>query len=270
MKKIGLILSILVFMLVVVACKPSEETVVDQDPVISGAVDKTINRGDTFVPLQGITATDEEDGDLTDDIVYTGNVNPNVAGSYEATYSVTDSAGNLVSVTITITVVIVDEEDPLISGAGDVTIMLGDTFDVTAGVTANDTIDGDLTEDIVITGEVNVWVPGVYDVTYTVEDEAGNEATRVRKVTVSLGYFVFGEDDVLVNGSFDTDATGWLIVGATESIASGVLTLAITEAATLTQDEISGGVMNTSVADFTLAKLVINAKAGVAQTIIPS
>ena len=270
MKKIGLILSILVFMLVVVACKPSEETVVDQDPVISGAVDKTINRGDTFVPLQGITATDEEDGDLTDDIVYTGNVNPNVAGSYEATYSVTDSAGNLVSVTITITVVIVDEEDPLISGAGDVTIMLGDTFDVTAGVTANDTIDGDLTEDIVITGEVNVWVPGVYDVTYTVEDEAGNEATRVRKVTVSLGYFVFGEDDVLVNGSFDTDATGWLIVGATESVASGVLTLAITEAATLTQDEISGGVMNTSVADFTLAKLVINAKAGVAQTIIPS
>lgn len=270
MKKIRLILSILVFLLVIVACKPEETVVVDQDPVISGAVNRTINRGDQFIPLQGITAMDEEDGDLTDQITYTGNVNPNVANTYQATYSVVDSAGNLATVTITVTVVLVDSEEPLISGAADVTIMIGDeAFTLMNGVTANDTLSGDLTDDVTVEGTVNIWVPGVYPVTYAVEDEAGNEATRTRNVTVSLGYFAFSETNALTNGDFATNADGWDIVGATPTVASGTLSLAITAAASLTQTAISGGVMNTSVADFTLAKLVISAKAAQATTIQP-
>ena len=270
MKKIRLILSILVFLLVIVACKPEETEVVDQDPVISGAIDRTINRGDQFIPLQGITATDAEDGDLTNQITYTGNVNPNVANTYQATYSVVDSAGNLATVTVTITVVLVDSEEPLISGAADVTIMIGDpAFTLLGGVTANDTLDGDLTADVTVDGTVNVWVPGVYPVTYSVEDEAGNEATRTRNVTVSLGYFAFGETNVLTNGDFATNADGWDIVGATPTVASGTLSLAITAAASMTQTGITGGVMNTSVADFTLAKLEITAKANAATTIHP-
>ena len=270
MKKIGLMLSIFVFLLVIVACKPDPTVVVDQDPVISGAVNRTINRGDQFIPLQGITASDEEDGDLTDQVTYSGNVNPNVAGTYTATYTVVDSQGNRDTVSVVITVVIVDTEDPLISGAGDVTIMVGDPlFTIMSGVTANDTIDGDLTSEIVTEGDVNVWVPGTYSIDYTVEDEAGNEATRTRVVTVSLGYFAFSDVNALSNGEFAENADGWQVVGATPTVASGTLTLAVTAAATLTQEAITGGVMNTSVADFTLAKLVINAKAAAATTIQP-
>lgn len=270
MKKIGIMLSIFIFLLVIVACKPEETVVVDQDPVISGAVDRTINRGDQFIPLQGITANDEEDGDLTNQVTYSGNVNPNVAGTYQATYTVVDSAGNIDTVSVVITVIIVDEEEPLISGAGDVTIMIGDpAFTILSGVTANDTIDGDLTADIVTEGVVNVWVPDDYSITYTVEDEAGNEASRTRTVTVSLGYFAFGDTSALTNGEFADNADGWNVVGATPTVASGTLSLAITAAATITQNDISGGVMNTSVADFTLAKLVITAKADAATTIQP-
>ena len=267
-QKIKLLLSILVLLLVVVACTPEPTVVVDQDPVISGAVDKTINRGSTFVPLAGITATDEEDGDLTSSIVYSGNVNPNVAGVYQATYTVSDSAGNTDTVTITITVVIVDTEEPLISGAGDITVSLGDpAFTILGGVTANDTIDGDISADITYTGTVNLWVPGEYIINYSVEDEAGNEATKTRKVTVSLGYFAFLEENALVNGDFATDTANWDATGATGTVTSGVVSFDVTAAAKVSQDEISGGFINTDVADFTLAKLVINAKASTTRSI---
>ena len=267
-QKLKLLLSILVLLLVVVACTPDPTVVVDQDPVISGAVDKTINRGATFVPLAGITATDDEDGDLTSSIVYSGNVNPNVAGVYQATYTVTDSAGNTKSVTISITVVIVDTEEPLISGAGDITVMLGDPlFTVLGGVTANDTIDGDITDEITYTGTVNLWAPGEYTINYSVEDAAGNEATKARKVTVSLGYFAFLEENALLNGDFATDTTNWDVVGATGTVTAGIVSFDVTAAAKISQDEISGGFINTDVADFTLAKLVINAKASAARNI---
>lgn len=270
MKKISLILSIFVFLFIIVACKPDETVVVDAKPVISGAVDRTINSGSSFVPKAGVSALDNEDGDLTTAIIYTGDVNPNVPGTYSATFSVTDSAGNLATVTVTITVVAVDEDQPLISGAADITIMLGDpSFTLLGGVSANDTVDGDLTSQIQTEGTVNVWVPGDYNVTYSVEDEAGNEASRIRKVTVSLGYFAFSEVNALVNGEFATDVAGWEIVGATPTVADGVVSLALNAVASLSQFDISGGTMNTSVADFTLAKLVISAKANAATTINP-
>ncbi|MDI6452770.1 DUF5011 domain-containing protein [Peloplasma aerotolerans] len=266
-QKFKLLLIIFALLLVVVACKPedptpSDPTPTDNVPVISGAVDKTIERGSTFVPLQGITASDVEDGDLTGDIVYSGNVNPNVVGVYQATYTVTDSDGNTTSVTITVTVVLVDTEEPLISGAGDITIFVGDmSFNVMNGVTAEDTVDGTLTDEVEYTGVVDVWTPGEYNITYTVSDAAGNQASRVRKVTVSLGYFAFSDDNALMNGEFTVDDSEWDIVGATSSVTDGILSLDITSAATLSQSDLSGGVINLDVANFTLVKLVLTAKA---------
>ncbi|MDD4389115.1 MAG: DUF5011 domain-containing protein, partial [Bacilli bacterium] len=59
----------------------------DNKPVISGAEDITIEKGSAFVPLAGVTAKDEEDGDLTDAITYSGNINVNQVGKYTATYT---------------------------------------------------------------------------------------------------------------------------------------------------------------------------------------
>ena len=50
----------------------------------------------------GATATDSEDGDLTSAIITTGTVDTTVAGSYEITYSVTDSGGLSASATRTV------------------------------------------------------------------------------------------------------------------------------------------------------------------------
>ena len=73
-------------------------------PTISGAVDKRITIRDAFDPLEGVTANDAEDGDLTDKIKVEGSVNPYVLGDYDLVYSVTDSQGATRTWKVTITV----------------------------------------------------------------------------------------------------------------------------------------------------------------------
>ena len=79
-------------------------TPINHAPTIS-ADDKTLTVGDTFDLLSGVTATDTEDGDLTDKIeVIHNSVDTTQAGTYEVTYKVTDSQGALSTKTITVTV----------------------------------------------------------------------------------------------------------------------------------------------------------------------
>ena len=62
-------------------------------PVIS-AGDRTLTVGDTFNPLDGVTASDREDGDITKDVeVLNSDVDTTKAGAYTVTYKVTDSKG---------------------------------------------------------------------------------------------------------------------------------------------------------------------------------
>lgn len=75
-------------------------------PVIHGAEDRTITLGETFDPKEGVTATDDTDGDITSKITITGNVDNQTRGTYELIYNVSDSAGNMATpVKRTITVI---------------------------------------------------------------------------------------------------------------------------------------------------------------------
>ncbi|MBC1813661.1 DUF5011 domain-containing protein [Listeria booriae] len=76
----------------------------NQKPVIT-ASDKSIKVGDTFNPLTGVTASDKEDGNLTSKIIVTKNtVNTAKEGTYQVTYSVTDSDKNTTTKTINVKV----------------------------------------------------------------------------------------------------------------------------------------------------------------------
>ena len=69
------------------------------------ASDKTITVGDKFDPLKGVTANDNEDGDLTSKIkVIKNTVDTKKAGTYNVTYKVADSQGASVTKTIKVTV----------------------------------------------------------------------------------------------------------------------------------------------------------------------
>ena len=82
-------------------------------PVITGEADQTVEAGTEFDALAGLTATDAEDGDLTDmitveampDLTFrNGKTTPETAGEYELIYAVTDKDGNTTEAYATLTV----------------------------------------------------------------------------------------------------------------------------------------------------------------------
>ncbi len=77
-----------------------------QPPVLSGVQNTTIDRGEAFDPLDGVTARDNVDGDLTASITSMGTVDVDLPGAYTVTYSVTDAARNTATATRVVTVVV--------------------------------------------------------------------------------------------------------------------------------------------------------------------
>ena len=157
-------------------------------PIIE-AEDKTLTVGDAFDPMADVTATDAEDGNLTDKIEILNNeVDTTKPGKYEVTYKVTDSKGASYTKTITVTVnpkMEVLNAIPTIN-AEDKTLTVGDTFDPKADVTAEDVEDGDLTDKIeVLKNEVDTTKSGKYEVTYKVTDNQGASRTKTITVTVN-------------------------------------------------------------------------------------
>ena len=79
-----------------------------------------------------------------------------------------------------------DLELPVITLLGDteISLFVNDNY-VEPGYSALDNIDGVITNKVVVTGSVNTSLEGIYDISYDVTDNLGNQAiTVVRKVTV--------------------------------------------------------------------------------------
>ncbi|MBW3093721.1 DUF5011 domain-containing protein [Bifidobacterium sp. 82T10] len=78
-----------------------------------------------------------------------------------------------------------DVKAPVIKGADDASVSLNAaSFDPTAGVTASDETDGDLTKSLSITGKVDTTKPGLYELNYTVSDKVGHKVRWSRVVNV--------------------------------------------------------------------------------------
>ncbi|MDK9784203.1 DUF5011 domain-containing protein [Vibrio sp. B172a] len=154
------------------------------EPVFSGISDVRVHHGSSFDPYAGVTASDKEDGDLTNSITVEGSVDVNTVGTYVLVYSVKDSDNNETKQSRT---VVVYSLVPEFEGVTDTTIQLGDAFDPMAGVKATDAEDGDLTDQVRVEGSVDVNVLGVYDLVYRVTDSANQTTTAQRSVIVSDG-----------------------------------------------------------------------------------
>ncbi|MCX2789041.1 immunoglobulin-like domain-containing protein [Vibrio sp. Sgm 5] len=154
------------------------------EPVFSGISDVRVHHGSSFDPYAGVTASDKEDGDLTNSITVEGSVDVNTVGTYVLVYSVKDSDNNETKQSRT---VVVYSLVPEFEGVTDTTIQLGDAFDPMAGVKATDAEDGDLTDQVRVEGSVDINVLGVYDLVYRVTDSANQTTTAQRSVIVSDG-----------------------------------------------------------------------------------
>ena len=92
------------------------------------------------------------------------------------------------------------------TGESEVTVVRGNAVDLYEGITVNDTIDGDLTEDITITDDDGFTssLAGGYVITYSVTNSTGITSTFTRSYTVYVAYNV-------ANGDFAIPSYGWTL-----------------------------------------------------------
>jgi formylglycine-generating enzyme required for sulfatase activity len=132
----------------------------------------------------GATAVDALGGDLSSAILITSaDINVSDVGNQVVTYSVSDAGGN--TNTATRTVIIKDTTDPVLTLLAHLTMThVKDTIWVDPGATASDSLDGNLSSSIAVSGTVDVNTTGTYILSYTVSDAAGNEASISRTVNI--------------------------------------------------------------------------------------
>lgn len=149
-------------------------------PVIV-ASNKTIVQGTEFDYKEGVSATDNEDGNLTKKIeVVEKTVNIDVVGTYQVTYKVTDE--NNTTTTKTITVTVTENKKPVII-AEDKEVIQYRELDELKDVSATDEEDGKV-EVKVKESTVKLEEPGTYEITYEATDSYNQTTTKTITVTV--------------------------------------------------------------------------------------
>lgn len=120
-----------------------------------------------------------------------------------------DSSGNQTRLSVTVTVK-EDKEPPVISGAKDLVVTIGDSISYKKGITVTDNKDKKLSFSV-NNSEVNLKKAGSYTVTYTAEDTAGNQAKRTIQVEVKEAQIteeqLFKQCDKVLDKILKTDMT---------------------------------------------------------------
>ena len=146
-----------------------------------------------------------------------------------------------------------DETAPVISGVSNKTVLIGSTVDVTAGITALDVVDGNLTDELVfviknandeVVTAVDTTVEGVFTVEVSVSDAAENEA--IATFTIEVVGMKFLDTNLVKNGDFkadlDTVKPEWSVWSQDWDAAPVVTTAQDKVLGTYTVDITGGGV----------------------------
>ena len=119
--------------------------------------------------------------EITDEIKVKNNIKQNI-GNYEVSYSYKFL---IYKIKRTRKVVVSDLTGPEITLKGDKELSVTiDTKYKEPGYEAIDKLDGDLTENVKVTNNVDITKLGDYEVIYEVKDKAGNVSKEIRKVKV--------------------------------------------------------------------------------------
>jgi LPXTG-motif cell wall-anchored protein len=189
----------------------------------------SVEQGTPYIE-PGFTAMDDVEGDVTDKVTVIGQVDSNTLGEYQLVYSVTDLAGNKVELTRIVKVV--DKTAPVITLNGDnpMTINQGSKF-IDPGFSATDAGNGDVTDSVTVTGEVDSKTPGEYKLVYKVTDSSGNKSEATRIVTVrevlEPNNGEKANDSPLPNTA--TNQYNWLLAGALMILLGALMLLIVSK-----------------------------------------
>lgn len=185
MKKLVLLFTLVLSVVFMAACANQR----NQAPELRGVVENpTVEVGDSYDPLDGVTAWDNEDKDIPKEDIQVRGFDPadlETPGNSTFTIAVTDSAGEETSITVNLTVV---QGHPTISGVNATPeIFVGDAYNPLTGVTANDPQDGDITSSLETIGfnANSVNTAGSYTFTIRATDSDGKTANRTVVLTVT-------------------------------------------------------------------------------------
>ncbi len=140
--------------------------------------------------LEGITAWDDEDGDLTDRIEITddGDYTPGAVGTYYVTISVTDDSGNTAKSIIN--VIVIDDHAPIITGTKSYTTSTTSSLNIntiTGTLSAVDFLGNDITSSIKLVDDTytpNSTTVDTYEIKYSVSDSRGETTEYIVEVKV--------------------------------------------------------------------------------------
>ncbi|MFC6181771.1 BspA family leucine-rich repeat surface protein [Lactiplantibacillus daowaiensis] len=139
----------------------------------------------TWSAKDNLTAVQDENGQTIDlsKVTTTGTVNPAVPGTYQVTYHYTDSQGNQISKTITVTVAATKAS----LNVKNSTLNLGATWNASDNIVSLTDATGQAVDinQVTITGNVDTMTAGTYTVTYQYTDAAGNVYTATATVTIT-------------------------------------------------------------------------------------
>lgn len=134
--------------------------------------------------LQGVSARDDRDGDVTDSLVVESIRMPDPQQPATVVYAAFDSAGNVAKLQREVT--FSDYVSPRFSLTGPLVFSSGSTFDILTRITAQDDLDGDITGRIRATSlsEESIGTLGIHDVELRVTNSLGDTVKLVLPVEV--------------------------------------------------------------------------------------
>lgn len=172
----GIIILFLLIILIIISLSKGKK---NYYITLNGDDNITIYEGATYNE-PGYSAFDNKNNDLNGAVKVKSNLDSESIGTYTIIYSLYKK-----SVTRTINVIERPEVTTIIYLNGDknTTLKVGDTF-TDPGYKAIDAIDGDLTDKVTKSGNVNTSQKGTYKIIYSVVNSKGVTISEIRTITI--------------------------------------------------------------------------------------
>lgn len=134
--------------------------------------------------LQGVTAVDRHDGDVSDKLVVESMHLMDADGLIEVGYAVADKSGNVAKATRMVQYT--DYESPKFSLSAPLIYEVYEDFDIMRSVFAQDVVDGDIQHRIraTVLGEESIMSQGVHEVHFQVSNSLGDISEIILPVEV--------------------------------------------------------------------------------------
>ena len=148
----------------------------EEPPVLS------VKDGSGDAWLQGVTAWDEKDGDLTDQLLLEG-ISKNAAGEVTATYAVVDSDHHVVRQSRAVRYT--DYTLPRFSLTKELRYSMGSSIRIKDRMSVTDVVDGDLSDRIKVnSNDLTPYYEGTYPVTFEATNSLGDTASLTLDVAI--------------------------------------------------------------------------------------